>query len=149
MHKIQKSTILPYTAEQMFQLVNDIETYPNFLPWCCQATILTQNSHEIRATLMLSSSGGVKQSFTTVNTLTPSTRMVMELVDGPFKHLKGVWDFQALDENECQVSLDLEFEFSSKLVAMLFGPVFQKIAHQLVDAFVERADKLYGDTQKN
>lgn len=144
MHKIQKSAILPYSQEQIFQLVNDIERYPEFLPWCRKATILSKNNHEIRAQLCLSK-GGIEKSFSTVNTLTPSTRMVMELVDGPFKHLKGIWDFKAINNQECQVSLDLEFEFSSKLIAMLFGPVFQQAAHQLVDAFTSRAQELSTD----
>ena len=148
MHKIQKSAILPYAAEKIFQLVNDIEKYPDFLPWCREAVILTQDTHTVQARLLLSK-GGMEKSFTTVNSLTPSTRMIMELVDGPFKHLKGIWDFQVLSDHECQVALDLEFEFSSKLVAMLFGPVFQQAAHKLVDAFVDRADELYGHTPKN
>lgn len=146
MHKIQKSMIMSYSAEQMFRLVNDIERYPDFLPWCRKATLLEQSPGEVRAQLLLSK-GGIEKSFTTVNTLMPSTRMVMELLDGPFKHLKGVWDFQVLADQECQVALDLEFEFSSKMVAMLFGPVFQQAAHKLMDAFVSRADELYGHTQ--
>ena len=134
---------MPYSTAQLFELINDIEKYPIFLPWCREATILAADAHEIKAQLLLSK-GGIEKSFTTRNTLTPSTRMVMELLDGPFKHLKGVWDLQALGEHECQVALDLEFEFSSKMMAMLFGPVFQQAAHKLMDAFVARADELYG-----
>lgn len=134
---------MPYSAEQMFILVNDIEKYPDFLPWCRQATILSQDAGHIKAQLVLAK-GNFEKSFTTINRLTPSSQMVMELVDGPFKHLKGIWDFHALGDSECQVELDLEFQFSSKMVAMLFGPVFQQVASKLVDAFVERAREVYG-----
>ena len=134
---------MPYSAEQMFILVNDIEQYPEFLPWCHQATILSQDAEHIKAQLVLAK-GGFEKSFTTINRLTPSTQMIMELVDGPFKHLKGIWDFKELSEHECQVELDLEFQFSSKMVAMMFGPVFAQVASKLVDAFVERAKEVYG-----
>ena len=133
---------MPYSAEQMFILVNDIESYPEFLPWCHQATILSQDEQSIKAQLVLAK-GGFEKSFTTINRLTPSTQMVMELVDGPFKHLKGIWHFHALGEHECQVELDLEFQFSSKMIAMMFGPLFQQAASKLVDAFVERAKEIH------
>jgi len=142
MHRIQKSAIMSHSAEQMFQLVNDIEKYPEFLPWCSRATMLQHDETQIKAELVLSK-GGLEKSFTTINTLTPSVQMVMELVDGPFKHLKGTWDFQMLGEHECQVELDLEFQFSSKMIAMVFGPFFQQAANKLVDAFVTRASEIY------
>ncbi len=132
---------MPYSAEQMFTLVNDIEKYPEFLPWCARAQILERDSVQIKAQLVLAK-GGLEKAFTTNNTLKPSVQMVMELVDGPFKHLKGTWDFHVLAEHECQVELDLEFQFSNKLIAMMFGPVFQQAAAKLVDAFVQRADDL-------
>lgn len=134
---------MPYSAEQMFILVNDIEKYPEFLPWCRQATILSKDAQQIEAKLVLAK-GHLEKSFTTVNKLSPPRQMIMELVDGPFKHLKGTWDFQVLGEHECQVELDLEFQFSSKVVALMFGPFFQQAASMLVDAFVTRADAVYG-----
>lgn len=135
---------MPYTAAQMFQLVNDIEAYPAFLPWCRAAEILSRSETEIQGRLVLAK-GGLEKSFTTLNTLTPSTQMIMELVDGPFKHLKGVWTFYEIDNGECQVELDLQFEFSNKLIAVMFGPAFQQAASMLVEAFVERADEVYGN----
>lgn len=134
---------MPYTAAQMFNLVNDIEAYPAFLPWCRSAEVLGQSETEIKGRLVLSK-GGMEKSFTTRNLLTPSSQMVMELVDGPFKHLKGVWSFQEIDGQECQVELDLQFEFSNKLITIMFGPAFQQAASVLVESFVERADEVYG-----
>jgi ribosome-associated toxin RatA of RatAB toxin-antitoxin module len=143
MHRIQKSAIMPYTIEQMFQLVNDIEKYPEFLPWCQTATVLARDDKQIKATLVLAK-GGLEKSFTTINSLDTPKQMIMELVDGPFKHLKGIWDFCAIGEKECQVELDLEFQFSSKMIALVFGPFFQQAASKLVDSFVKRADDVYG-----
>lgn len=134
---------MPHTVEQMFTLVNDIEAYPEFLPWCHSAAVLERTDNTIKAKLVLAK-GGMEKSFTTINTLTPSSQMVMELVDGPFKHLKGIWDFESIGDQECQIKLDLQFQFSSKLIAMVFGPFFQQAANKLVDAFVERADDIYG-----
>ena len=135
---------MPYSAEQMFQLVNDIDKYPEFLPWCHQAAVLSRDDKQIKATLVLAK-GGLEKSFTTVNSLDAPKQMIMELVDGPFKHLKGIWDFHAIGENECQVELDLEFQFSSKMIALMFGPFFQQAASMLVESFVARADDVYGD----
>lgn len=134
---------MPYTAEQMFKLVNDIESYPSFLPWCRKSVVLKEEANLVTAQLVLAK-GGLEKSFTTQNTLTPSSEMVMALVDGPFKHLKGDWRFTPMSEGSCQVSLDLEFAFSNKLIAMMFGPVFQQAANMLVDAFVKRAKEVYG-----
>lgn len=133
---------MPYSAEQMFNLVNDIEAYPDFLPWCSRARVLQRDAEQIKAELVLAK-GGLEKAFTTVNTLKPSVQMVMELVDGPFKHLRGTWDFHALSDQECQVELDLQFQFSNKMIALMFGPLFQQAASKLVDAFVARADAIY------
>ncbi len=134
---------MPYSAQQLFELVNDVAKYPEFLPWCHKATILSQDAGHIKATLVLAK-GGLEKSFTTINTLTRDVQMVMELVDGPFKHLKGTWNFHALGEQECQVELDLEFQFSTKMIALAFGPLFQQAASKLVESFVQRADAVYG-----
>lgn len=133
---------MPYSIEQMFTLVNDIESYPLFLPWCDRAVVLEKSTNTITAQLTLGK-GGFEKSFTTVNTLTPSTEMVMALVDGPFKHLRGHWLFQSVGDGHCQVSLDLTFQFSNRIMAAMFGPVFQQAANRLVDAFVKRADAVY------
>lgn len=143
MNRIQKTAVMPHSVEQMFTLVNDIEAYPDFLPWCNDAAVLSEQGNEVKASLTLAK-GKLERSFTTINTLTPHSRMVMELLDGPFKHLKGVWDFEPQAEGGCRVLLDLEFEFSNKIIAMMFGPFFQQAATMLVDAFVSRAKEVYG-----
>ena len=133
---------MPYSQEQMFALVNDVGAYETFLPWCKRSQVLSQNATEIQAKLTLTK-GGMEKSFTTINALTPTSKMVMALVDGPFKHLRGTWRFTATGERECQIELNLEFQFSNKLVEMMFGPFFQQAANRLVDAFVERANVIY------
>jgi len=126
----------------MYALVNDIESYADFLPWCSQSTILEQTDDEIKARLNIAY-GSLNKSFTTLNKLTPNIKMEMLLVDGPFKHLQGAWQFTQLGDDGCKVSLELEFEFKNKLISMTMGPVFSQIANTLVDSFSERAHKVY------
>lgn len=140
---VNKSALLPYSAEEMYTLVNDIESYPQFLPWCKSSTILSVNADEIKASLDLSRSG-VNKSFTTLNRLQKNKMIEMRLVDGPFKHLEGFWRFESLNESACKVMFDMEFEFSSKLLSMTVGPVFSQITSTLVDAFSKRAVEVYG-----
>lgn len=142
MPKVSKSALLEYSAAQMFNLVNDIDAYPQFLPWCSGARILQQNEKEVVASVEISHSG-VNKAFTTRNLLTPPQSIELQLLDGPFKSLNGLWQFQALQENACKVSLDLNYEFSSKLLGLVVGPVFNQIANSLVDAFCERAKVIY------
>ena len=142
MKKISKHALVPYSASQMYALVNDIDNYADFLPWCSQSDILEQTDKEIKASLKISY-GSLNKSFTTINLLTPDTKMEMKLVDGPFKTLHGVWLFTQLGDDGCKVSLELEFEFKSKIVDMTMGPVFSQIANTLVDSFSERAQKVY------
>ena len=133
---------MPYSASQMYALVNDIESYADFLPWCSQATILEQTGDEIKARLNIAY-GSLNKSFTTLNKLTPNVKMEMQLVDGPFKQLHGEWLFTQLGEDGSKVSLALEFEFINNLISMTMGPVFSQIANTLVDSFSERAHKVY------
>jgi len=133
---------VPYSASQMYALVNDIESYADFLPWCSQATILEQTGDEIKARLNIAY-GSLNKSFTTLNKLTPNVKMEMQLVDGPFKQLHGEWLFTQLGEDGSKVSLALEFEFINNLISMTMGPVFSQIANTLVDSFSERAHKVY------
>jgi len=144
MTQISRSAIVPYTNEQMFKLVSDIEAYPEFLPWCGATEILSSNANEIRASILIAYKG-VHKSFTTVNYEVEGESIEMTLLEGPFKSLHGVWKFQALDESASKVSLNLEFEFSNPLVAMTVGKVFSSIADTLVDAFGERAKQVYKD----
>ena len=147
MTRIQKSALVPYTAREMYDLVNDSARYPEFLPWCTGARVLKDEVGARTASLDLSKSG-VSKSFTTVNHLYPGERIEMRLLEGPFKELAGVWRFAALSQDGreagCKVELDLSFEFSSKLVALAFGSVFSQIASSLVDAFQKRAVQVHG-----
>ena len=140
---ISKSALVPYSAAEMFALVNDIPAYPDFLPWCGDSEVLTSNEDEIRAKVQLSRSG-IKKSFTTLNRLQKDKMIEMRLVEGPFQHLEGFWRFEPLNDTACKVMFDIEFEFSSKILALTVGPVFSQITSTLVDAFTKRAVEIYG-----
>lgn len=140
---IRKSALVPFSADQMYALVADIEAYGQFLPWCGGTRVLQRESDSVTASIAISYRG-VHKSFTTRNTLEPGRHMTLQLVDGPFRHLRGHWRFEPLDENACKVALDLDFEFSNRLVALAVGPVFESIANSLVDSFRQRAESLYG-----
>lgn len=143
MTTISKSALVPYTPAQMFALVDNIEAYPSFLPWCRNSRILSRNDDEVRATLELSK-GGVEKAFTTCNRNQKDKMIEIRLLDGPFKRLDGYWRFDALGEDGCKIALDLEFEFASRMLDMVVGPVFSQIANSLVDAFMQRAVDVYG-----
>jgi len=141
---VDRSALLPYTADEMYALVSDIITYPQFLPWCSGTEILSQQGEELAARIGFSVSG-VNQSFTTRNRLQSGKEIAMQLVDGPFSQLEGRWRFEPLGDAGCKISLLLEYDFSSKMVSMVVGPVFNKIANTLVDAFQKRAVEIYGE----
>jgi ribosome-associated toxin RatA of RatAB toxin-antitoxin module len=142
MHKISKSAIVPYSCKKMYQLVNQIDEYPAFLKWCSSANILNQTEEEIIASVTINKSA-FNQTFTTINRLTVDARIDMQLKEGPFKQLNGAWIFIPLGENACKISLELEFNFSSKLVDMTIAPIFTAISNAQLDAFVERAKQIY------
>lgn len=144
MTQINRSAIVPYSADEMYHLVADIETYPEFLPWCGGAKILSKDNDELRASIKIAYKG-VNKSFTTINREVEGERIEMSLVEGPFTKLHGVWEFAELDSDASKVSLNLEFEFSNRLVAMTVGKVFSSIADTLVDAFCQRAGQVYTD----
>lgn len=143
MPTISKSALVPYAPGAMYALVNDIESYPKFLPWCRSVRVQRRSDDEVRATIELAR-GGIQKSFTTCNRLQKDKMIEMRLVEGPFRRLEGFWRFQSLDGDACKVSLDLDFEFSSVFLGMAFGPVFHQIANTLVDAFCKRAVEVYG-----
>lgn len=143
MKRIQKSALVPYAPEKMFDLVNDIESYPKFLPWCKSAKITAHSDEKLTASITMGGAG-LKKSFTTQNTLKASESIDMRLVEGPFSHLHGQWTFHALGDSGCKISLNMEFEISNKLLRLSLEPVFTKIVNTLVDAFVQRANTLYG-----
>lgn len=140
---INRSALVPYSAAEMYALVDDIETYPRFLPWCRSAQEWSRGEDEVKASIELHR-GGIHKTFTTLNRLQKDKMIEMRLVEGPFHHLEGFWRFEALSPAASRVSLDLEYEFSSHLLRLAIGPVFSQIANTLVDAFCERAAELYG-----
>ena len=143
MPTISKTALVPYSPQQMYALVNDIASYQTFLPWCRSSELLSSNEDEIRATIEIAH-GSLRKSFTTRNRLQRNKMIEMRLEQGPFQHLDGFWRFDALGEDACKVSLDLDFEFSNKLIGMALGPLFSQIANSLVDAFSRRAVEVYG-----
>ena len=146
MKTIHKSVLLWHSAHEMFALVTNIEHYPQFLPWCDHGEVLELNDDGMLARVGMAISG-LRQSFTTRNTHETDRKVLMELVDGPFSQLDGVWAFTPLGDGSlraCKVEFTLSYGFSSSTLAALVGPVFDKIAGNLVDAFVKRADRVYG-----
>jgi len=142
MPQIEKSALVMYSSQEMFDLVNDVNAYPAFLPNCSNAKIISEDESSMTASIEISKAG-LKKWFTTTNRLA-GNKVEMKLVDGPFKSLNGYWEFTALDEKACKVSLNLEFEFASKLIEMAFGKVFNEVAKNMVVAFTQRAKTVYG-----
>jgi len=140
---VEKSVLVGHSAQQMFDLVDAIEAYPGFLPWCDGAEVLHRDETRTRATLHVNYHG-IRQAFTTENVKEPPEKMTVLLVEGPFRVLDGEWRFTALAGDACRIDFRLRYEFSSKLLEMLVGPVFGYIANTMVDAFVARADSLHG-----
>ncbi|WP_110597748.1 MULTISPECIES: type II toxin-antitoxin system RatA family toxin [Salinicola] len=143
MPSVNRSAFVRHTPEQMFELVNDFERYPDFLPGCRRASIVEQGDGYLIGRMTLAK-GGVEQSVTTRNDLERPQRIDLSLVDGPFKRLSGQWHFRAMGEDACKIELEMNFEFSNRLLGMAFGRLFQQVAGQLVDAFTRRADQVYG-----
>ncbi|QEQ95608.1 type II toxin-antitoxin system RatA family toxin [Neptunomonas concharum] len=143
MTQVNRSALVLHSAQQMFDIVNDVKAYPDFLPWCASTELLCEDDQSMEATLHLAKAG-LKYSFTTLNRLSRPDRIEIELVEGPFSRLTGVWTFEALNSEACKVSLDLVFEFSGKLTGMAMSKVFNQVATTLVDAFVQRAERVYG-----
>ena len=145
---IEKSMLVPYPAEKMLVLVNDVASYPEFLPWCAGAEIVDADEHTLLASLKIDYKG-IKQGFSTRNrTERPVAgrpgSIQMKLVDGPFRLLDGEWLFRPLGNEACKIEFRLRYEFAGKLLEKMIGPVFNHIANSFVDAFVKRAELLYG-----
>ncbi len=143
MSKISKRVLVPYTAEQMYDLVNKAEDYPEFLPWCDKVNVIERDEMSVKAEVGVSK-GRIQQSFTTKNNMIPGRRIEMNLVDGPFKKLHGVWEFSPRGDIGCEVKLEMEFEFAKGLLSFGFNKIFSGIANTLVDAFCQRAKQVYG-----
>lgn len=143
MSTINKHALVAYSAAEMYELVNDVDSYHKFLPWCGSSRVISRDEDMVRATVEIAH-GSLHKSFTTRNLLQPGKMIEMRLEEGPFKHLEGFWRFDSLGEKACKVSLDLDYEFSSKLIGIALGPVFSQIANTLVDSFCKRAVDVYG-----
>ncbi|HED17610.1 MAG TPA: type II toxin-antitoxin system RatA family toxin [Gammaproteobacteria bacterium] len=142
MPSVKKSALVMHKASEMYHLVDDIELYPEFLPWCKSTTIIERDEDHAKASIEIAV-GAVNKSFTTVNRTQKNKMIEIRLVEGPFKHLQGFWQFDALEENASKISVDMEFEYSSRMMGMVIGPVFGKIVDGLIDAFCKRADQVY------
>ena len=143
MKRVARSAIVPHSAAQLFALVEDIESYPRFLPWCAGAEVKSRAPGATVATLTIGMRG-VKKSFTTRNSNRPPEAIDLELVEGPFRHFAAAWRFQPLGEQACKVEFSMAFEFASRALATLLQPLFERMADSMVDAFTRRADEIHG-----
>jgi ribosome-associated toxin RatA of RatAB toxin-antitoxin module len=143
MSMVEKSVLIECSAQKMFTLVDNIEDYPRFLPWCSKTRVEFRDEKKTVATLHISYLS-IKSHFTTENEKVIPVRMSIRLVDGPFRRLEGSWLFKPLAENACKIDFQLTYDFSSKIFERVIGPVFSQIANTMVDAFVRRADEVYG-----
>jgi ribosome-associated toxin RatA of RatAB toxin-antitoxin module len=142
MPSVQKQLLLSFSAEQMFDLVDDIESYASFLPWCGGTSVERISAGEVHASITIAFRG-LKQEFSTCNLQKRPTEISLELKEGPFASLRGLWQFKALAKDACKVNFELHYEFSSRLLGLAIGPVFDQIAKGFVDAFVLEAEKRY------
>ena len=143
MAEVKKLVLIEFTPEQMFHLVDRCEDYPQFLPWCGGAEVPSRTDTLTAATIHINYHG-IKAHFSTENTKLPPHEMHLRLTDGPFTHLDGEWRFTALGDSACKVEFRLHYQFSSKLLEKVLGPVFNHIANTFVDSFVKRAAQVYG-----
>jgi len=142
MPQISRTALVPYSSEQMYQLVNDVKSYPEFLPGCVGSRVLESSPGQMTAAVEVSKAG-ISKTFTTRNTLISNQSILMHLVDGPFKSLMGGWKFTPLTEDACQIEFNLDFEFTNKLIELAFGRVFKELASSMVQAFSQRAKEVY------
>ncbi len=147
MKKISRSAIVEHSAAELYALVEDIEAYPKFLPWCRQAQVHERAASETRATLTVGVSG-VRHSFTTRNENRPGEAIDMRLVEGPFREFAAAWRFRALSAGACRIEFSLQYELSSRTLGRLLEPLFDGIADTMVDAFARRADEVYGHAER-
>lgn len=143
MKQVRRTAIVPFSAEQMYALVNDIEAYPEFLPWCAEARVLTRRDDSLTASVTMAV-GRLHHSFTTANTMQPGRRIAVRLLTGPFRHLEGSWEFVPAGADACEIRLDMQFEFKNRLVELSLGRIFDQIVNSLVGAFTRRAAHVYG-----
>lgn len=140
---IRRESLVPYSAASIYDLVNDVARYPDFLPWCAATHIQYQSNEEMKASITVSK-GGIEKSFTTHNTLVPHSLIELRLVNGPFSVFHGRWQFQALAEQACKITFELSFEFKKSLMSYAFKKMFEPAANSMMQAFVDRAKHIYG-----
>ncbi len=144
MSNIKRTALVHYSPAEMYKLVNDVDAYASFLPWCKSSKVLDKSDDEMTASIDMAR-GILNQTFTTHNKLEKNHLISMSLVDGPFKTLNGYWQFDSMKtENACKVTLELQFEFNNTMISLAANPVFTQIANSLVDAFCKRAEEVYG-----
>jgi hypothetical protein len=143
MNSVSRSALVAFSAQQMFDLVEGVEQYPQFLPWCSGASVSLRDPEVTHATIQINYRG-IKQSFSTKNRKEPPGLMTLQLVEGPFRSLDGEWRFTPLGDTACRIDFRLSYEFAGALLEKLVGPVFGHIAGTMVDAFLKRADSIYG-----
>jgi len=143
MRRVSRSALVPYTVDQMYALVADVESYPDFLPWCRRVTVHRREGQHVEATLE-AGRGSISKSFRTNNTLVPNESIRMELARGTFRHLSGLWRFEPIGDAGSRVSLDMEFDFDNRLTDLVFGAFFEDTCDSMVDAFTKRAQERFG-----
>jgi ribosome-associated toxin RatA of RatAB toxin-antitoxin module len=141
MATVEKSVLVEFSAEQMYALVERIEDYPRFLPWCGATEVESRTATSTVATINIDYHG-IRQAFTTENTNDPPRQIRVKLVNGPFRELDGIWTFTSLGEAGCRIDFHLRYEFAGRILEALVGPVFHHIANTFVEAFVARAEAL-------
>lgn len=144
MHSVERSVLVLHSASQMFDLVADVEKYPQFMPWCGGASVSAQDEHGMQASITISFAG-IKQTFTTRNKHQYPSCIELELVDGPFSVLTGKWEFISLSQDACKVLFTLNYQFSNRTLETLVGPIFNRIATSFIDSFTQRAQVCYGE----
>jgi ribosome-associated toxin RatA of RatAB toxin-antitoxin module len=137
---IKKNAIVPHSNAKIFELVDRVEDYPDFLSWCADAEVIARTDKITRATILINYKG-VKQSFTTENVKIYPEQMLIKLIDGPFKKLEGRWQFIEIEAGACRIDLELHYEFSNIILDKLISPVFNMIANTFIDNFVDQANK--------
>lgn len=142
MTNVKKARTVAFSCEQMYNLVNDVERYAEFLPYFVESVVHHRDEDEVQATLTVTAVG-MQKSFTTRNRLQANKMIEIRLIDGPFSHLEGFWRFDETQEG-CLISFDLEFDFAGRMFSMLLGPAFEQVTNTMVDAFCDRAQVLYG-----
>ena len=142
MPQISRTALVPFSVEQMYQLVNDVKSYPQFIPGCTGSRVLEAGPTQMTPAVDVSTAG-ISKTFTTRNTLTDNQSILMHLVDGPFKKLMGGWKFTPLSADACRIEFHLDFEFTNKLIELAFGRIFKELAANMVQAFTVRAKEVY------